>query len=461
VTTGPVPATGLANVGLDGYAASGSDAIQVVAGGEIFTYQAPTSVLGLSQQWNQAEFNVFGDLNGSEACFNSGSSITGHLFMEYSPATLAAPTCLGPGAGAGTTGEFNNLNPSGSCTQSAGTVGNNGSSIQFTENGAQTCQPGWGDYWPVPMQSTDNNDLFIATINDGSFNENLQIASGTVPSLVALPAAQSNDLIIAFQGTNGDLWYEETTYNGGGWYYYTDSEWKMGAGTSPSIAANSSGVPVMAFQGSNGDLWISQNYTSTDQGLAMAAGTSPAIAILSDGQIVTAYENSANVFCIQQNGTNYNFGLGIRAGTSPSISVDLNGTYGKASGNGYAVAYQSNTGSLEVVTVGSPPTNGTLYYTLYSEGLAMQAGTSPSVAYPALGTTAPPQFAFHGIGGDLWVGRSDQGFAMAAGASPTILPLAGSGGYQVAFEASSTALEIEVNIDGPTEVNTGFAMNTP
>jgi hypothetical protein len=456
VPSGPTPVGFIADVALQGNASSGSDIVEFFPGNGTILSVSASSVLGLSQQWNQAEFNVFGDLNGSEACFNSGASLTGLLAMSYSPATNAVPTCFPPSNNQGFTAEFNNLNPSGSCTTSAGT-GGNGSSIEFTENSAQTCLPGWGDYWPVAMQR-NNETLLIATVNDGSFNEGLGMLFGTVPSLVALPAAESNHLLIAFQGANADLWIENTSFNGGIIFSATDQHFLMATGTSPSLAATSSGSPVVSFQGSNGHLWVEQGTAAADQNVAMAVGTSPAVAVLPNGQIVTAYQASNNTLSVEDNGAVFNIGLAMQAGTSPSIAVN-----GGSGVNGYAVAYTDNTGTLEVLTVGSPPTNGTLFWSLTDEGQAIEAGTSPSITYQP--TSATPEFAFHGANGDLWVGQtgksSDQGFPMAPGASPSILPLAGSGGYQVAFESSSSTLEIEVNVLGPTEVNTGFAMNTP
>ena len=68
------------------------------------------SVVYLSTGWKESEFNIVGDGGGSEADFNSGSSIT--VKSAVTNGTTNAPICA---SNAGTTGETNNLNL-GSCT---------------------------------------------------------------------------------------------------------------------------------------------------------------------------------------------------------------------------------------------------------------------------------------------------------------------------------------------------------
>jgi hypothetical protein len=81
-------------------------------GTEQWTASGADSVLYISQVWNKLEFNVLGDAGGSEAKFNSGSTI--NLLLDLWPPIT--PTCLKGGA---PTGETNNLNLStGTCTPS-------------------------------------------------------------------------------------------------------------------------------------------------------------------------------------------------------------------------------------------------------------------------------------------------------------------------------------------------------
>ena len=89
-----------------------------------YTLSAKDSVLDIASVWDQTEFNVVGNAGGSEAEFNSGSSIT--VKLAVSDGSTATPTCA---ANAGSTGESNNLTL-GSCTATGGTT----PSIEFTES---------------------------------------------------------------------------------------------------------------------------------------------------------------------------------------------------------------------------------------------------------------------------------------------------------------------------------------
>jgi hypothetical protein len=101
-----------------------SDSVTLHYGSDAWSRTSPDALLDISSVWNQAEFNVLGDSGGSRADFNSGSSIKVTLAL-WSASPL---TCL---AGAGTTGETNNLNL-GSCTASIGAFGV--PLIQFSES---------------------------------------------------------------------------------------------------------------------------------------------------------------------------------------------------------------------------------------------------------------------------------------------------------------------------------------
>jgi hypothetical protein len=125
-TTAPdVPATQLGNVKLTGSVTSGgNDTVVFTNGTTAYSSSGKDSVLYLAQVWKVGEFNVVGNAGGSEAKFNSGSSIT--VKLAVSNGSTTAPSCV---ANSGSTGESNNLNL-GSCTTGGGST----PYIQFTES---------------------------------------------------------------------------------------------------------------------------------------------------------------------------------------------------------------------------------------------------------------------------------------------------------------------------------------
>ncbi|GLQ98930.1 hypothetical protein [Dyella mobilis] len=125
-TTAPdVPITKLASLKLSGSVVSGGkDTVIFTDGTEAYSSSGKDSVTDLAGVWNESEFNVVGNAGGSEADFNSGSSVG--VKVAVSDGSKTAPTCA---KDAGTTGETNNLNL-GSCTTASGTT----PSIQFTES---------------------------------------------------------------------------------------------------------------------------------------------------------------------------------------------------------------------------------------------------------------------------------------------------------------------------------------
>jgi hypothetical protein len=101
-----LPITHLGEVSMYAYAIpGGQDGVVLNYGQEAWTATGDDSVLDISSVWNEAEFNVVGDGGGSEAVFNSGSSITVKISLD--DGSNAEPACV---PGSGTTGETNNLN---------------------------------------------------------------------------------------------------------------------------------------------------------------------------------------------------------------------------------------------------------------------------------------------------------------------------------------------------------------
>ncbi|MET3652226.1 hypothetical protein [Dyella japonica] len=124
-TAPDVAATQLANVKLTGTVTSGgNDTVVFTNGTKAYSSSGKDSVLLLASVWKVGEFNVVGNAGGSEAQFNSGSSITVKLAVNNG--STSAPSCV---ANSGSTGESNNLNL-GACSTSGGST----PSIQFTES---------------------------------------------------------------------------------------------------------------------------------------------------------------------------------------------------------------------------------------------------------------------------------------------------------------------------------------
>jgi hypothetical protein len=120
-----MPITSLASLTLTGSAVSGgNDTVVFNNGTHAYSITGADSVVHIAQVWRQSEFNIVGNAGGSRANFNSGSSVT--VKIALTDGSTAAPSCV---AGAGSTGETNNLNL-GPCTTASGTS----PSVQFTES---------------------------------------------------------------------------------------------------------------------------------------------------------------------------------------------------------------------------------------------------------------------------------------------------------------------------------------
>ena len=93
-TTSPAePMTSLGQLKVAGAAASGAtnDSITVTVGGAPLTATGGNYFPDLGSQWQEAEFNVFGDGGGSQAVFNSGASF--EVRTEVLSGSSAGPGC--------------------------------------------------------------------------------------------------------------------------------------------------------------------------------------------------------------------------------------------------------------------------------------------------------------------------------------------------------------------------------
>ena len=108
----PVPQqtiAGLRNFVLTGSAAGGGlDTVFMSVGNPpiLFAVNGPDRIVDLAQGWRQAEFNIFGDANGSQANFNLGATLEVRVSVDPAAGAVVPPPCTM----VGTTGETNNLN---------------------------------------------------------------------------------------------------------------------------------------------------------------------------------------------------------------------------------------------------------------------------------------------------------------------------------------------------------------
>jgi len=85
-----------------------NDSLALEYGDDVYFVSGDDSVLDIASVWTQAEFNVVGDNEYSQAQFNLWSSIP--VTLVLTDGSNSAPTCVPPQYYDGTTGETNNLN---------------------------------------------------------------------------------------------------------------------------------------------------------------------------------------------------------------------------------------------------------------------------------------------------------------------------------------------------------------
>jgi hypothetical protein len=115
-----IPVENLGDVILSGSATvGGDDTIWIEYGDDSWAHSAADGSkkggIDIASVWNQAEFNIVGDMDLSEAQFNYGAQIT--VLLAIIDGSQSAPTCLN---NVGTTGEVNNMTL-GTCVAGVGT----------------------------------------------------------------------------------------------------------------------------------------------------------------------------------------------------------------------------------------------------------------------------------------------------------------------------------------------------
>jgi hypothetical protein len=106
VTAPQYPITDLDTFKLQGVAAIHSnDTVTFVQGTTALSVTGADTIVNLASGWHESEFNIVGDGGGSEAKFNTGSSV--RVKIAIGTGDLDTPLCLSE---SGTTAETNNLN---------------------------------------------------------------------------------------------------------------------------------------------------------------------------------------------------------------------------------------------------------------------------------------------------------------------------------------------------------------
>lgn len=217
-----VPAQTIATLGeltVTGTAPSGSadDSVTLSVGNQLYSVTGGDFFPDLGQHWNTAEFNILGPGSGSEAVFNSGSTLVVRTAMDSG---TAAPSCVL----AGFTAETNNLTLTGTPTAESGAVW---PSILFTETNAGTtttasCSTTGVDTVAATATTIDSGTsttLTVSTTGSGPFtyrwysgasgNTSAPVSGGTAASLTVSPATTTSYWVLV-TNSSGQVQYSQT-----------------------------------------------------------------------------------------------------------------------------------------------------------------------------------------------------------------------------------------------------------
>lgn len=256
--------------------------------------------------------------------------------------------------------------------------------------------------------------------------------------LAGTASAAANVYAVAYMGTNGHLWYYDST-NGA-----HDTHLGMEPGTSPALTYDLLGY-TMAFDANNSYLYY---YTATgnyhsDTHVKMFIGASPVIAQNDE----VAFQGANGDLWYYNLGHGYDTHLNMMDGTTPAISVYL----GCGLGCGATIAFQGEDGNLWFYNTHTNKHTDT--------GLDMYPFSSPSIGAKPNLTCCTAAFN-HFASDDVWYYNGAHGYnsglKMFFRTSPAIDP--DSGSELIAFDASSGKLWL-YNALKRTHTNTGLGMS--
>ncbi len=195
---------------MEGEASGGTDtAILFTPDTGALSAVAQDSVLGLEQGWTQAEFNVFGNGNGSQVNFNSGTTFAVQTSMYNG--TTNAPSCSQKSF----TGETNNLTlvpypPNAACCPYGGYE----PGIQFVESNASGATATCGPNGLSNLAQTPYVENATATVIGGGNPPTIEFSANLMDDT---PGATINYLLYAC----GNEVIESGSVSSGGGIYYT------------------------------------------------------------------------------------------------------------------------------------------------------------------------------------------------------------------------------------------------
>jgi hypothetical protein len=232
VTVPDQAATNLANLTLTGEAGSADAAIMSTGDGNLYAMSQAT-IVNLNQGWTGAEFNVFGNANGTEATFNSGVTIVVQTLTDSTTPTTAAPSC----ETSGFTGETNTLDlvANSCCPLDGASPG-----IQFTESNVS------GATAPAcPASAALNPDLLWWNQSTGQIGAWLLSNNGTVEGKEDLSTECSTGSGCAAQWSpvdgmaNSLLWDNPTSGDLASWVFDAEGNVTVGAALTSTCSAAS------------------------------------------------------------------------------------------------------------------------------------------------------------------------------------------------------------------------------
>ena len=176
-TSAPAPSEtigALASLSLEAVAGPVTDTVFLHTENEVYSASFTDAALSLANNWNQVEFNIYGDGFGTQANFNSGSIIDVGVILAYG--TNNAPICAT--SSSAVTAETNSLTLLQPCYQLSG-ASNWGvlPGIEFTESNLPT--PTVLSVTPTTGPVTGNVAI---TISGTNFTNVSSVLIGTLPA---------------------------------------------------------------------------------------------------------------------------------------------------------------------------------------------------------------------------------------------------------------------------------------